>query len=155
MIAFGAGGAVHIARGMTDMRRAMKTLAPQVRHGLGCGPHAGEIFRFRGRCGDLVQFLCHDGRGQDLVVDVMCRGFRNQTRLHVDVRFCVETMSENGDVLTQDVLSHDIGQIPMPTDMTKVPRQRMKSLPVYALASVKTSPILMRNSMDVSPSMFP
>ena len=55
MIAFPAGVKVWIAGGVTDMRRGMNTLALQVQEGLGRDPHAGEIFCFRGRKGDLVK----------------------------------------------------------------------------------------------------
>ena len=51
---------VWIAGGVTDMRRGMNTLALQVQEGLGRDPHAGEIFCFRGRRGDLVKILWHD-----------------------------------------------------------------------------------------------
>lgn len=66
MIAFPAGVKVWIAGGVTDMRRGMNTLALQVQEGLGRDPHAGEIFCFRGRKGDLVKILWHDGVGMSL-----------------------------------------------------------------------------------------
>jgi len=79
MIAFPAGVRVWIAGGVTDMRRrqrllepvaqllaTMNTLALQVQEGLGRDPHAGEIFCFRGRKGDLVKILWHDGVGMSL-----------------------------------------------------------------------------------------
>ena len=66
MIAFPAGVKVWIAGGVTDMRRGMRTLALQVQEGLGRDPHAGEIFCFRGRRGDLVKILWHDGVGVSL-----------------------------------------------------------------------------------------
>ena len=66
MIAFPAGVRVWIAGGVTDMRRGMNTLALQVQQGLGRDPHAGEIFCFRGRKGDLVKMLWHDGVGMSL-----------------------------------------------------------------------------------------
>lgn len=66
MIAFPAGVRVWIAGGVTDMRRGMNTLALQVQQGLGRDPHAGEIFCFRGRQGDLVKLLWHDGVGMSL-----------------------------------------------------------------------------------------
>ena len=59
MIAFPAGTKVWIAGGVTDMRRGMNTLALTVQQGLGRDPHAGEIFCFRGRKGDLVKLLWH------------------------------------------------------------------------------------------------
>ena len=66
MIAFPAGVKVWIAGGTTDMRRGMNTLALQVQEGLGRDPHAGEFFCFRGRKGDLVKVLWHDGVGMSL-----------------------------------------------------------------------------------------
>lgn len=66
MIAFPAGTKVWIAGGVTDMRRGMNTLALTVQQGLGRDPHAGEIFCFRGRKGDLVKLLWHDGVGMSL-----------------------------------------------------------------------------------------
>ena len=71
MIAFPAGTKVWIAGGVTDMRRGMNTLAVAVQQGLGRDPHAGEIFCFRGRRGDLVKLLWHDGVGMSL------RGFNS------------------------------------------------------------------------------
>ncbi len=50
-----------IAGGVTDMRLGMNTLALTVQQGLERDPHAGEIFCFRGRKGDLVKLLWHDG----------------------------------------------------------------------------------------------
>ena len=44
----------------------MNTLALQVQQGLGRDPYAGEIFCFRGRKGDLVKILWHDGVGTSL-----------------------------------------------------------------------------------------
>ena len=78
MIAFPAGVKVWIAArhcpwtnggqrlGVTDMRRGMNMLALQVQEGLGRDPHAGEIFCFRGRRGDLAKLLWHDGVGMSL-----------------------------------------------------------------------------------------
>jgi len=48
---------VWLASGVTDMRRGMNTLALQVQEALGRDPHAGDLFVFRGRRGDLVT-LC-------------------------------------------------------------------------------------------------
>ena len=68
MIAFPAGAQVWIAGGVTDMRRGMNSLALSVQEGLGRDPHAGEIFCFRGRRGDLVKLLWHDGVGMSLYI---------------------------------------------------------------------------------------
>jgi len=50
------------------MRRGMNTLALAVQQGLGRDPHGGEIFCFRGRKGDLVKLLWHDGVGMSLYI---------------------------------------------------------------------------------------
>ena len=42
---------VWLATEVTDMRRGMNTLALQVQQDLGRGPHAGDLFVFRGRRG--------------------------------------------------------------------------------------------------------
>ena len=66
MIAFPAGARVWIAGGVTDMRCGMNSLALKVQQGLGRDPHGGEIFCFRGRKGDLIKVLWHDGVGMSL-----------------------------------------------------------------------------------------
>ena len=66
MIAFPAGVKVWIAGGVTDMRCGMNSLALKVQEGLGRDPHGGEVFCFRGRRGDLVKLLWHDGVGMSL-----------------------------------------------------------------------------------------
>ena len=57
---------VWLASGVTDMRRGMNTLALQVQEALGRDPHAGDLFVFRGRRGDLLKILWHDGVGMSL-----------------------------------------------------------------------------------------
>ena len=66
MIAFPAGVKVWIAGGVTDMRCGMNSLALKVQEGLGRDAHGGELFCFRGRRGDLVKILWHDGVGMSL-----------------------------------------------------------------------------------------
>ena len=44
----------------------MNTLALQVQQELGRDPHAGDLYVFRGRRGDLVKILWHDGLGFSL-----------------------------------------------------------------------------------------
>ena len=63
MIAFPAGVTVWTAGGVTDMRCGMNTLSLKIQQGLGRDPHGGEIFCFRGRKGDLIKVLWHDGIG--------------------------------------------------------------------------------------------
>lgn len=66
MIAFPAGAKVWIAGGVTDMRCGMNSLVRPVQQGLGRDPHGGEIFCFRGRKGELIKILWHDGVGMSL-----------------------------------------------------------------------------------------
>ena len=61
MIPIRSGVRVWIATGHTDMRRGMNGLALQVQEGLRRDPHAGDLFVFRGRRGDLIKILWHDG----------------------------------------------------------------------------------------------
>ncbi|KEC70759.1 insertion sequence transposase protein [Rhizobium leguminosarum bv. phaseoli CCGM1] len=68
MIAFPAGAKVWIAGGVTDMRCGMNSLALKVQQGLGRDPHGGEVFCFRGRKGDLIKVLWHDGVGMSLYI---------------------------------------------------------------------------------------
>ena len=66
MIPVPGGVRVWLASGVTDMRRGMNTLALQVQEGLGRNPHGGDLFVFRGRRGDLLKILWHDGVGVSL-----------------------------------------------------------------------------------------
>ena len=65
---------VWIATGHTDMRRGMQGLALQVQEGLKRDPHAGDLYIFRGRRGDLVKILWHDGGGLSLYAKRLDRG---------------------------------------------------------------------------------
>ena len=62
MIPIPSGVRVWIATGHTDMRRGMNGLTLQVQQALKRDPHAGDLFVFRGRRGNLVKVLCHDTR---------------------------------------------------------------------------------------------
>jgi transposase len=66
MIPIPSGGRVWIATGHTDMRRGMQGLALQVQESLHRDPHAGDLYIFRGRRGDLAKILWHDGIGLSL-----------------------------------------------------------------------------------------
>ena len=66
MIPIPSGVRVWIATGHTDMRRGMRSLALTVQESLKRDPHAGDLYIFRGRCGDLVKILWHDGIGLSL-----------------------------------------------------------------------------------------
>ena len=74
MIPVPGGVRVWLATGATDMRRGMNTLALQVQEDLGHDPHAGDLYIFRGRRGDLVKILWHDGVGISLYAKRLERG---------------------------------------------------------------------------------
>ncbi|WP_029006386.1 IS66 family insertion sequence element accessory protein TnpB [Azorhizobium doebereinerae] len=69
-----SGVRVWLACRVTDMRRGMNSLALSVQEGLGRDPHAGDVFVFRGRQGDLIKCLWHDGLGMSLYVKRLERG---------------------------------------------------------------------------------
>ena len=54
---------VWIAAGHTDMRKGFDGLALRVQEVLRRDPHAGHLFVFRGKRGDLIKILWHDGYG--------------------------------------------------------------------------------------------
>ncbi|HTJ90059.1 MAG TPA: IS66 family insertion sequence element accessory protein TnpB [Acidocella sp.] len=74
MIPVPAGVRVWLPNGVTDMRRGMNGLALQVQQGLGRDPHAGDLYVFRGKRGDLVKILWHDGLGMSLYAKRLERG---------------------------------------------------------------------------------
>ena len=74
MIPLPLGSRVWIATGHTDMRRGMQGLALQVQEQLQRDPHAGDLFLFRGRRGDLIKCLWHDGQGLCLLSKRLERG---------------------------------------------------------------------------------
>jgi transposase len=74
MIPMRSGVRVWIATGYTDMRRGMNGLALQIQEGLKRDPHTGDLFVFRGRRGDLIKILWHDGLGMSLYAKRLERG---------------------------------------------------------------------------------
>src|SRR2546423_3737046 len=66
MIPIPSGVRVWLAVGRTDMRRGMNGLALQVQEAMKRDPHAGDLYVFRGRRGNLVKILWHDGIGMSL-----------------------------------------------------------------------------------------
>jgi len=74
MIPVPAGLRVWLAVGQTDMRRGMNGLALQVQQALQRDPHAGDLYVFRGKRGDLVKILWHDGLGMSLYAKRLERG---------------------------------------------------------------------------------
>jgi transposase len=74
MITPPSGVGVWLAAGVTDMRRGMNGLALQVQQGLRRDPHAGDLYVFRGKRGDLLKILWHDGLGMSLYAKRLERG---------------------------------------------------------------------------------
>ena len=66
MIPYRRGVQVWPATGVTDMRCGMNSLTLQVQEALGHDPCAGDLYVFRGRRGDLIKMLWHDGLGTSL-----------------------------------------------------------------------------------------
>jgi transposase len=69
-----SGVRVWLATGATDMRRGMNGLALQVQQALGRDPHGGDLYVFRGKRGDLIKVLWHDGLGMSLYAKRLERG---------------------------------------------------------------------------------
>jgi transposase len=65
---------VWLATGHTDMRKGFSSLAVLVQEKLAQDPHAGHLFVFRGRRGDLVKVIWHDGHGACLFTKRLERG---------------------------------------------------------------------------------
>ncbi len=63
MIAPPVGLRIYLACGATDMRKGMTGLAMLVQEGLAQNPYDGSLYAFRGRRGNLVKLLWHDGIG--------------------------------------------------------------------------------------------
>lgn len=74
MIPVPSGVRVWLATGKTDMRRGMNGLSLQVQETLGRDPFAGDLFVFRGRRGDMIKVLWHDGLGLSLYAKRLERG---------------------------------------------------------------------------------
>ena len=70
MIVPPSGVRVWLATGATDMRRGMSSLALQVQKSLHRDPHVGDLYVFRGKRGDLLKILWHDGLGMSLYTSV-------------------------------------------------------------------------------------
>jgi transposase len=74
MIAIPTGARVWLATGYTDMRRGFPSLALQVQEILKLDPLGGHLFCFRGRRGDLLKAIWHDGQGACLFTKRLERG---------------------------------------------------------------------------------
>jgi len=65
---------VWLATGHTDMRKGFSSLAVLVQETLKTDPFAGHLFVFRGKQGDLVKVIWHDGQGACLFTKRLERG---------------------------------------------------------------------------------
>ncbi len=74
MIPVPTGVRVWLATGHTDMRKGFDGLALLVQETLRRDPHAGHLFVFRGRRGDLIKVLWHDTQGFCLFLKRLERG---------------------------------------------------------------------------------
>ena len=74
MIPVPSGVRVWLATGHTDMRKGFAGLALVVQETLRRDPHNGHLFVFRGRRGDLIKVLWHDGQGACLFSKKLERG---------------------------------------------------------------------------------
>ena len=74
MIPVPAGVRVWLAAGHTDMRKGFDGLAMLVQETLKRDPHGGQLFVFRGKRGDLINLIWHDGQGMCLFAKRLERG---------------------------------------------------------------------------------
>ena len=74
MFGFGPATRIYLAVGATDMRKGFAALALLVQETLKTDPHCGHLFVFRGRRGDLIKVIWHDGQGACLFSKRLERG---------------------------------------------------------------------------------
>ena len=74
MIPVPAGMRVWLAAGHTDMRKGFDGLSMLVQETLKRNPHDGQLFVFRGKRGDLIKLIWHDGQGMCLFAKRLERG---------------------------------------------------------------------------------
>lgn len=74
MIPLPSGVRVWLVTGHTDMRRGFPALALVVQETLKRDPFDGNLFIFRGRRGDLIKIIWHDGQGACLFTKRLERG---------------------------------------------------------------------------------
>jgi transposase len=74
MIPVPTGTRVWLATGHTDMRKGFDGLALLVQEVLKRDPHGGHLFVFRGRRGDRIKVIWHDGQGACLFTKRLERG---------------------------------------------------------------------------------
>ena len=74
MIPIPTGVRVWLATGHTDMRCGFPSLALRVQEVLKHDPLGGHLFCFRGKRGDLIKVVWHDGQGACLFTKKLERG---------------------------------------------------------------------------------
>lgn len=74
MIPLPANVRVWLATGHTDMRKGFFSLSLIIQETLKRDPHSGHLFVFRGRRGDLIRVIWHDGQGACLYTKRLDRG---------------------------------------------------------------------------------
>ena len=74
MISIPTGVRVWLATGHTDMRCGFPSLALRVQEVLKHDPLGGHLFCFRGKRGDLIKVVWHDGQGACLFTKKLERG---------------------------------------------------------------------------------
>ncbi|MDH3742530.1 MAG: IS66 family insertion sequence element accessory protein TnpB [Hyphomicrobiales bacterium] len=74
MIPVSTGVRVWLASGHTDMRKGFPSLSLHVQEVLRRDPLSGHLFVFRGRRGDLIKVIWHDGQGACLFTKRLERG---------------------------------------------------------------------------------
>ena len=104
MIPVPSGVRVWLAVGHTDMRRGMNSLALQVQEALGRDPACGDLYVFRGRRGDLVKIIWHDGIGMSLYAKRLERGRFISYGLCQPLRACAADRPSRGRPLSD---AHD------------------------------------------------
>lgn len=75
MIALPPGVRVYLACGHTDMRKGMHGLAMLVQQVLSEDPFNGALYAFRGRRGNLLKLIWHDGIGLCMLTKRLERGY--------------------------------------------------------------------------------
>ena len=74
MIPVPADTRVWLASGHTDMRKGFDGLAMLIQETLKRDPHDGQLFVFRGKRGDLIKLIWHDGQGMCLFAKRLEKG---------------------------------------------------------------------------------
>ena len=83
MMLLPAGVRVHLALGVTDMRKGLDGLATLVQETLKKDPFSGHIFAFRGRRANMIKVLFWDGTGLCLFTKRIDQGYFVWPRISV------------------------------------------------------------------------